>query len=162
MTPSPTVQPTKTLHGVGAFMVGFGASWFLFSLLQGQGRSLPLVGPMAWVSVAVIDAWIGWLVWRTRKDVRERTMDARAGLGRVVLGKTSVMGGTALAGAYGALVVLALPAWPAPLVQDRVLHAGIAIILCAVWAVLGWFLQRVCRVPPGDTPDTPSGDRREG
>lgn len=160
MMSTPTVEPTRAYQVVGSLAVGFGASWLLFSLLQGLGLSLPLVGPLAWISVAIITVWMLWLVRRTRVDVRTRALDARTALSRVILGKTSVMGGAGLAGAYAALIVLLIPAWPAPLAQGRILHAGIAIIMSVGWAVMGWRLQSACRIPPDDTPATPTGDRQ--
>ena len=69
-------------------------------------------------------------------------------------------GGAGLGAAYLFWVVLSLPGWPAPLAQGRVVHGSIATVLCACWALAGWFLERACRIrkdsgddTPGDVPD---------
>lgn len=158
MTPAPTVNATRPVHvaaaiALGGLVVG-GALWWW----QGQGGSLPVVGPVAWASVLLIAGGVAWLAHRTRRTVRTARADlpAEQALTRVVLGKTSVLGGAFLGAAYAALVVLAMPALPAPLARERVLHGSLAVIACVLWAAVGAWLQAACRIPPGDdTPDTP-------
>ena len=72
---------------------------------------------------------------------------------RLLLGKTSLLAGAFLAGGYAALVLLALPALPAPLAITRVIHGGIAVIASVACSVAGRRLENACRVPPssGDT-----------
>lgn len=161
MTPRPTVEPTRLGHAVLAFFAGFAVTWLLLTTLQGQGYSVPLVGPLAWVSVGALALWVLWLAVRTRREIHRRpdTLEPRVALNRVVWGKTSILAGAALAGMYAGIIVVMIPAWPAPLAQSRVVHSGIALALSLAWAVSGWLLERACRVPPDDTPDTPTGDR---
>lgn len=158
----PTVWPTTPLQVATAAAAGFAVAWLLLSTLQGQGRSLPVVGVPGWASVLLITVGIVWMAVRTRRQVARRrdTLDAPTALNRVLLGKTSQLAGAGLGGAYAALVWLAVQAWPAPLAVERVLHGGAAVAACLVWAVSGWWLERACRIPP-DSGDTPpgSGDR---
>ncbi|MFV0451671.1 MAG: DUF3180 domain-containing protein [Propioniciclava sp.] len=164
MTPRPTLEPTRIGEVLLAGGLGLGVSWLLFWTLQGRGFSLPLVGPVAWLSVALIAAMIGWLGWRTRRELRTRpdALRPRTALVRVLLGKTSTLAAAALAGAYAGLLGLALDAWPAPLAVRRVVHTAVAIGMCGVWGLAGWYLERSCRIRPRDTPDTPPGDRQQG
>lgn len=165
--PGPTVGPTTPTQVVAATLVGFGLSFLVLATLQGAGASLPLLGAPAWGSVLLIAVGIALLAARTRRERRQRpdTLEPRVALTRLVLGKTSVLAGAGLGGAYAALIVLVLPALPAPLAVDRLLHGGLALGFCIIWALVGWVLQRTLRVPPedpDDSPDTPRGGDGSG
>lgn len=154
--PAPTIRPTTPGQVVASVLVGFTAAWLVLWTLQGQGVSLPLVGPLAWFSVLLIAGGIVTLTVRTRREVRDRpdTLDASVALTRLLLGKTSVLAGAVLGGAYAALVVLVLPALPAPLAVERLAHGGVAVVACLVWSLAGWALQRALRIPPEDPDDS--------
>lgn len=161
--PRPTVEPTAWRQVGPATVLGFAGSWLVLTMAQDRGTPLPLVGPIAWATVFLIAAGIGWLAWQTRRQVGARpdTLDPRQALTLVLLGKASVLGGAALAGAYVGLLGLAANAWPAPLAVDRVTHGGVAFVGCVAWAVAGWALERSCRIRDDDR-DTPEGGDRKG
>ncbi|HHX84410.1 MAG TPA: DUF3180 domain-containing protein [Actinomycetales bacterium] len=165
MTPSgPTIRPTGTAQVLGAalgalFVVRLGLAWW-----QGQGGSLPIPSYPAWASIVLITVGIAWLAHTTRRLIaRDRTLlDPEQAVTRLLLGKTSQVGGALLFGTYGALAWAAAGALPAPLAIERVIHAGIAVPACVAWVVAGRALEAACRVPDDeggdDSPDTPSGD----
>ena len=161
-TPHPTIEPTSPGWVVTSAMLGAGSAWLLFNTLQRMGESLPRIEAVAWVSVGVLAAGIAALAVNTARLVKERRtdLDPRAAVNRLLLGKTSLLAGAGLGAAYLFWVVLSLPGWPAPLAQGRVVHGSIATVLCACWALAGWFLERACRIrkdsgddTPGDVPD---------
>lgn len=162
----PTVEPTRATHVAFAAVAGFVVAGTLLWTWQGFGRSLPLVGALAWGSVALIALGLAWLTRRTRTQLRSRrdTLTPRDALNRVLLAKTSILAGTGLGAAYLALVVLVLPALPAPLAVERLIHGTLAVVACAVWALAGAALERACRIPedPDDTRDTPADDGSSG
>lgn len=155
--PQPTIEPTSPSWVVVSALLGAGSAWLLLSTLQRLGESLPRIEPVAWVSVGVVAAGIAFLAVSTSRIVRERRadLDARSAVTRLLLGKTSILGGSGLGAAYLFGVIMAAPAWPAPLAQGRVINGSIAAVLCVAWAVAGWFLERACRVPRDPDDDTP-------
>ncbi len=164
MTPhGPTISPTRGLHVLGAALGVLVAARLGLAWWQGQGGSLPIPGYPAWASIALIAVGIGWLAFSTRRLIaRDRTLlDAQQAVTRLVLGKTSQVGGALLLGAYGALAWAAAEALPAPLALERVVHAGLAVAACLAWVGAGRALETACRIPDdgdGNSPDTPGGD----
>lgn len=162
----PTVEPTRAVHVASAGVAGLLVAGMLLWTWQGFGHSLPLVGPLAWGAVLLIAGGIGWLALRTRSQVRGRrdTLTPQEALTRVLLAKTSLLAGAFLGAGYLALAVLVLPALPAPLAVERLLHGGLAVVACVLWVLAGAALERACRIPrdpddPGDTRvDQPNSD----
>lgn len=159
--PRPTILPTKGTEVASAALAGGVLAYLVFGGLVRFGQSLPLLGPAAWASIAVCAVGVGGLALVTRQAVQKRRepVEPRTALTRLLLGKTSLLAGAFLGAAYLGLAVVAAQAWPAPLAQERVLHAGVAVLACVALAVLGWLLERACLIPPSD--DTP-GATREG
>lgn len=159
--PTPTILPTKGTEVLTAVLTGGVLAFLTFGGMVRFGASLPVLGPVAWVSVALLAAGIGALAFATHAAVQKRRepIDPKTAVTRLLLGKTSLLAGAFLGAAYAGLVAVALQGWPAPLAQERVVHGGIAALACASWAVAGWLLERSCRIPRGDTPE---GDTREG
>lgn len=162
----PTVEPTRPGWVALAVVLGGGACALLMTALVRFGSSLPRVEPVAWLSVGLLAGGVGYLAVVTRRLVRDRRadLDAKSALYRLLLGKTSILAGAGLGAAYVVLVAFSLPGWPAPFAQGRVVHGGVAAVLCAVWAVAGWRLERACRIPDdpddGESDDEASGDTR--
>ncbi len=169
MTPSgPTISPTRAPHVLGAglgvlVVVRLALAWW-----QGQGGSLPIPGYPSWASVALIAGGIAWLAHTTRRTIaRDRAaLDPQQAVTRLLLGKTSQVGGALVLGVYGALAWAAAEALPAPLAVERVLHAGLAVVASGVWVVAGRALEASCRLPEDDgaddAPDTPTGEDGRG
>ncbi len=155
--PRPTIEPTTATQVAIAAVAGGGLAWLLFGTLQGQGVALPVLGPVAWGSVVLIAVGIAYLAARTHAAVQRRreSIDPQQAVTRLLLGKTSILGGAALGAAYLALVWLARAGWPAPLATERVLHGSIAALACVGWSLAGWFLERACRIPDDNDRDTP-------
>lgn len=149
----PTIEPTTPSWVAIAAAMGAGVAWVVLTALQRGGQSLPQVEPLSWISVALIAAGIAALAVTTSRARRDRpdALDPRQAVNRLLLGKTSILAGAGLGAAYVVLVVLATPAWPAPMAQSRVVNGAIAAALCAAWALAGWSLERACRLP--DDPD---------
>ena len=159
--PSPTILPTRATEVASAALAGGLVAVLAFGGLVRFGQSLPLLGPLAWLSVAVCAAAIGVLAIRTRRAVQKRRepIDPRRAVNRLLLGKTALLAGSFLGAAYVGLVAVAAQGWPAPLAQERMLHGGLAAVACVVLAVVGRVLENACRIPPdGSVDDTARGD----
>lgn len=160
--PAPTILPTRGTEVATAALAGGSLAFLVFTGVVRFGQSLPVLGPAAWLSIAVCAAWTGRLAVVTRAALHQRreSLEPRTAVTRLLLGKTSLLAGTFLGAAYLGLIGVAVGGWPAPLARERVLHGGIAVVACAAWAVLGWLLERACRIPPDDDtpPDTRGGD----
>lgn len=152
----PTIEPTTASQVVVAALAGAAFTWLGLTTLRNAGGSLPLLGPAAWASVGLVALGVGVLAVRTHRtvQVRREPLEPQQGMTRLLLGKTSLLGGVLLAAVYATVVVMAVEGWPAPLAVDRVVHAAVASALSVAWAVAGWFLERACRIPPSDD-DTP-------
>ena len=157
----PTIAPSRALHVVAAATLGLAGAWLTLTWWQGAGGTLPIPGVVAWASVLLICFGVGYLTRRTRVTVAQdpTSLDPQQAVTRLLLGKTSLLGGAFLAAVYAGLVLVALPGLPAPLAVERLVHGGIAALVCVVWAFLGRRLEDVCRIPPRegdkdlDTPD---------
>ena len=162
--PTPTLLPTKTTEVVAAALAGGILAYLVFGGFVRFGQSLPLLGPVAWLSILALGVGIAVLAVRTHRalQVRREQMEHSKALTRLLLGKTSLLGGAFLGAAYLGLAAVAASGWPAPLAVERVVHAGLAVVACVGWATAGWFLEQACRVPrdPDDTTrDTPADHR---
>ena len=165
MTDGPTIRPTPPLHVAGSAAGVLVVTRLALAWWQGQSGSLPIPGVVSWASIALIAGGITWLARRTRRTLaRDRaSLDPQQAVTRLLLGKTSQIGGALLFGGYAALAWAAADALPAPLAVVRVVHAGLAVLACVGWVLAGRALEAVCRLPddpdePGDeTPNTPHG-----
>lgn len=161
MTPRPTIDRTRPGQVVLAAVVGLVCGLLLLVWWQGQGGSLVIPGVVAWASVLLLAGGMAYLAFRTRTTLaRDRAaLTPEQAVTRVLLGKTSVLAGALLGGGYVSLVAVALPAWPAPLAFERVLHGGLAVVACVLWMVAGAWLEVACRIPPsdGETPTPGAG-----
>ena len=150
----PTIEPTRVTAVVVAAVAGALGIGSILAWWQGLGHALPIPGFAAWASMLLIAVAALYLAVRTRRTLSEdpAALDPRQAVIRLLLGKTSLLAGAFLAGGYVALVLLAVPALPAPLAIERLVHGGIAAIAGVLCAVAGRRLENACRIPP------PSGD----
>jgi hypothetical protein len=155
-------RTTRTTMAV-AGMTGAGLSWLLVQSLEYLGQAIPRVPLMAPLLVMAVAVGVGVLAWWAHQQiqVKRRRVVSEVGLTWLVIGKTALLAGIGLAGAYGSLAAQFVSSLAAPLGGERVLHSGLAAGAGAVLAVAGWFLERACVVPhdpPGETRATPLGD----
>lgn len=159
MTAGPTIRPTRPVALAGAAAAILVGVRLLLAWWQGTGGSLPIPGVASWASVVLIALGVAWLARRTRRTLeRDRAaLDPQQALTRLVLGKTSQVGGALLLGGYAALAWAAADALPAPLAVERVVHAGAAVLAALGWVLAGRALEAACRLP-----DDPDETNREG
>ncbi len=150
MNPRPTVTPTRFVSVIGSALFGFGLVWVGVALSRMLGGSLPRVGIISWVSLALLGIGTGWLAVRTHRRLQKDrvSVDPRRAVRWLVWGKTSLLAGAGIAGAWLAFGLAAAPGLPAPLAVERVVHAVIAVLASVGWGVTGWLLERSCRIPP--------------
>lgn len=131
-------------------LVGAGLSWTGVLLIRMLGYSLPRVGPLTWISWLLLAIGTCWYAFRAYRQIqKQRTfIDPRRAVRWLAWGKTSLLAGAGLAGAWLAFGIAVLPGLPAPYAVERAVHAGIGVFLSISWAVAGWFLERSCRIPP--------------
>lgn len=150
MSPRPTVTATRFGSVLAAVLFGFGIVWVGVSLIRVLGGSLPRAGFISWVSIALLGVGTGWLAARTHRRLQKDrvSVEPHRAVRWLAWGKTSLLAGAGIAGAWLAFGVAAVPGLPAPLAVERIVHAVIAVLASVGWAVAGWFLERSCRIPP--------------
>ncbi|WP_425565542.1 DUF3180 domain-containing protein [Pilimelia columellifera] len=151
----PRLEPTKGSALVVAALAAFAVSWLLISRFYGDLPRLPWA-PAAFSGVLALLE--GFLAVQTRARIERRPGRepvAPLAVARfVVLAKASSMTGAVLAGLYGgALAWLAVEQARLGATEARAADlpiaatgttAALALIGTALW------LERACRVPPGD------------
>lgn len=161
--PRPTIgRTTGTVLAVAA-MFGAFASWILVQTIGALGETVPRVPESAVVLLGLLAGAVGVVAWRTHQHVQVRRdrIASSVAVNLLVVGKTALLAGAAIAGAYAMLALLFLPHLDAALARERVLNSGLAFVAAIALAVAGWFLERACIVPndpDGDSPATPQGD----
>lgn len=156
MTPQPTISPTRMSSVAGAALLGSGLVWVSVAVVRFMGGTLPRVGATAWASLLLLGVGTGWLAVRAHRRLqRDRLgVEPLRAVRWLVWGKTSLLAGVGIAAAWLAFAVSAAPGLPAPLAVERVVHAGVATVFSAGWAVAGWLLERSCRIPPDPDEDS--------
>lgn len=157
MTPAgPTISPTRLAVVAGAAVGALAVVRLALAWWQGQGGALPIPGVPAWASIALIAAGIAWLSHITRRTIAKdrASLDPQQAVTRLLLGKTSQVGGALLFGGYGALVWAAAGGLPAPLAIERLVHGGLAVLACVGWVLAGRVLESACRLPDDDETDS--------
>ncbi|MFT4109911.1 DUF3180 domain-containing protein [Propionicimonas sp.] len=130
-------------------MVGAGLGWSLFSALDRFTGDIPQLPVLVAVVIALMAAGVALQAWRTHRTVQVQRLPIAPGraVALLVLGRTCLVAGAALAGAYAAIsVFLALRLqWNLP--RERLLGPVVAMVASAALAVAGAFLERSCRIP---------------
>jgi formate/nitrite transporter FocA (FNT family) len=142
-----------------AAMIGAIVAFMFFGTVENLGQTPPRVPMVTWLIMAFISAITGVLAAVTHHRVQRRhqLMEPGRAVALLVLGKTALMAGAALAGAYLTIVILYLPRIAAPTPAERVVNSAIAAVFAIGLAVAGWFLERACVVPGlDDSDDSPS------
>ncbi len=164
--PAPTVRPTSWRSIALAALVGAAVGFGLFFGLDRLQQPLPVPPLIAAGSLAVLAAVVGWQARVTRITLHRRheTLTPTAGVALLALGKTALLAGAGLAGAYAAIAVHTLPQLEAALPRERIVGALASMLAALGLAVAGRLLERACEIPnppPDDQSATPGEDPSE-
>lgn len=156
--PGPTVRPTTWRTVALAVVIGGVTGWLVLTGLESFGIALPRLPLLAVVPLVAIALAIAWQAVVTRRTVhvRRQTMPAQRAVFLLALGRTALLAGAGLAGAYAAVVIHGLPRLEAALPRERVIGAGATFVACLALAIAGYLLERACRIPeppPGEDND---------
>jgi len=145
--------------------IGLAASplgWLVAEAVQTWTMRLP---PIPWILPALL-LFCVVLLWLAERMVRgwisERRFDQRMNPLRVArllaLAKASAVFGAVATGAYTGIAVHALGNVTVPAGRNRLLMAGIVVLVALAMTVVGIRLERACRVPPGQDRNRRNGD----
>lgn len=161
--PSVSLTPWRTVAAAGLGGLAFG--WALFFGLDRLSLPLPVPPWLGAGAVTVVAAVIGWTARRTRRTVRRHEPIApTAAVAQLALGKTALLGGAALAGAYLGVALHSSSFLDAELPRARAIGATASAVASVLLAIAGRRLERACEVPPAPpdepsaTPDDETGD----
>lgn len=143
MRPTPTVRLVVV---AGAVVV---LGWVGLRLWVLGGGELPMVPWTAAVVILVLAAVVlalGWPVRQWTKGRRERALDPLRAARTVVLAKASQYSGALLGGWYGAQVLALLPTVDVESRRAMLVRAAISLLAAVVLWVVGWLVERWCRV----------------
>lgn len=157
--PAGSVRPTGWQTVGVALVAGAGVGWSAFTTMDAYGWPLPQFPLAITLAIAVMAAIVGVQAALTHRaiQVRRRRMPARRAVALLVLGKSCLLTGAALAGGYAAIAVYSWSRQEAALPRERALSAAVAVVASAALAVAGGFLERACRIPgPPKEDATPS------
>lgn len=136
-------------------ILGGGIGWSLFDVAEEFGWALPQIPLLASVSVAALAIFAGISAAYARRviQVKHESIPSERAIALRVLGATSVLAGSGLAGAYLAVIIYFADQVGAPLPYQRVVNSAFAMVASIALAVAGAILERSCRIP-----GPPSGD----
>lgn len=143
---------------------GVAGGWVLYFGLDRLSLPLPVPPLLGAGVVAVLAVVVGWLAYLTRRAIRRHEPIApTSAMARLALGKTALLGGAALAGAYAGVALHATSFLEAELPRARAIGALWSLAACVVLAIAGRRLERACELPPPppDKPDATPNDHTE-
>ncbi len=151
---TPTRQRNLLLLAAVVAAVG----WTLLSAWAASGRELPAVpwtAPAVVVVLAAVVLWWGWPVRRWTNGHRDRPLDPLRAARTVVLAKASQYSGALLGGWYGAQVLALLPTIDVGPRRALLVRAAVSMLSAALLWVVGWLVERWCRIDLTDDDDVP-------
>jgi hypothetical protein len=156
------MRPTHTLRL--AALAGSVAvlGWVGLRLWVTSGRELPTLpwsAPAVMLLLAGTVLLFGWPVRRWTKGERDRPLDPLRAARTVVLAKASQYSGSLLTGWYAAQVLALLPTADVAARRSLIVRAGVSLLAAGALWLVGWLVERWCRVdltdddePPGSQP----------
>ena len=164
--PGPTVRPTSWRTVALAVLTGAAVGWGLFFALDRLQQPLPVPPLFAAGTLAVVAALVGWQAYLTHGTLHRRhePLAPTAGVALLALGKTALLAGAALAGAYAAIALHTVPNLDADLPRERIVGALASLIAAIGLGIAGRMLERACEIPnppPDDQSATPTEDPGE-
>ncbi len=151
---TPTRQRNLLLVAVVVTVLG----WALLSSWTSNGNELPTLpwsAPGVVVVLAGVVLWLGWPVRRWTRGHRDRPLDPLRAARTVVLAKASQYSGALLSGWYAAQVLVLLPTADVDARRSLLVRAGVSLLSAVALWVVGWLVERWCRVDLTDDDDHP-------
>lgn len=152
------MTPTRTrpLLVVAALVAVVG--WIALRLWSSGGRELP---PLPWTAPAVMVVLaasvlaFGWPVRRWTRGARDRPLDPLRAARTVVLAKATQYSGALLTGWYAAQALALLPTLDVEPRRALLVRAVVSVTAAVTVWVVGWLVERWCRIDISDDDDLP-------
>ena len=148
----PHLHPTSWRTTLAAVLVGLVLGFVVVSVLDVAGAAVPITpwslsGMLG--TLAVVALVYGRDLARRLRE-RRGSISPEEGVRALVFGKVMVLGGALLVGWHIGYVARYLTRVAVPAPQQRVVHGTVTIVVSALFAVVGWLLERACIVPHDD------------
>ncbi len=150
--PAPPERPRLGLTTPRQILVAALAGGALGYLVAGgidlAGGSVPVTPWSLSVMLGVLSGATLVYARALRNRIKSRHwIESSEGVRALVLGKTLLMTGAAVAGGQVAYVLQSIGRMAAPLPHDRVVHGCVTIVVSTILAVAGHVLERACVAP---------------
>jgi hypothetical protein len=154
------VRPTRTVRLLalaGAVTVLGWVGLRLWVTSSHELPTLPWSAPAVMLLLAGTVLLLGWPVRRWTRGERDRPLDPLRAARTVVLAKASQYSGSLLSGWYAAQVLALLPTADVAVRRALLVRAGASLLAAVALWVVGWFVERWCRVDLTDHDEPPTG-----
>ena len=154
------MRPTRTprlLLGAAVLTV---LAWLALRWWVQSGHEppmLPWTAPGVMGLLAVVVLVSGWQVRQWTRGRRERALDPLRAARTVVLAKASQYAGALLSGWYAAQALALLPTVDVEPRRGLLVRGLVSLLAAVVLWVVGWLVERWCRVPVDDDAPPPDG-----
>ncbi|GAB3595934.1 hypothetical protein GCM10027446_21990 [Angustibacter peucedani] len=151
---TPTRHRSLLLLAAGVAALG----WLGLRLWSTSGHELPTLpwtAPGVIVVLSGVVLALGWPVRRWTRGHRDRELDPLRAARTVVLAKASQYSGALLSGWYAAQVLVLLPTADVEQRRALLVRAAVSLLSAVLLWVVGWLVERWCRVDLTDDDDAP-------
>ncbi len=148
----PHLHPTSWRTVLAALLIGLVVGFVVVSALDVTGVAVPITPwslPGMLGTLAIVAYFYGRDLARRLRE-RRGSISPEEGVRALVFGKVMVLGGALLVGWHVGYVARYLGRVAVPAPQQRVVHGTVTVALSAVFALVGWLLERACIVPHDD------------
>ncbi len=145
---------------LAAAILGAGIGWSIFAFAEEFGMDRPQIPLLASVTVAALVIMAGASAGYAYRviQVKREPIPAQRAIALRVLGASSILAGSGLAGAYLAVIIYFADQIGAPLPFQRVVNSAVALVASIALAIAGALLERACRIPDPPSPDATPND----